>query len=108
MKQVTMESVKERIARIENGASATKMTGIGLSLQHEFELACLRELLAVTEQVRQLTEQRDAVVAENVELRGFGDKLNNMHNDLNGEGTGIQGRAEVACQLRESKGEVQS
>ncbi|EPT5268838.1 hypothetical protein ACVRD1_005143, partial [Escherichia coli] len=27
-----------------------------------------------------------------------GDKLNEMHNDLNGEGTGIQGRAEVACQ----------
>lgn len=61
MKQVTMESVKERIARIESGAKATKITGIGLSLQHEFELACLRELVAVT-------EQRDAVVAENVSL----------------------------------------
>ncbi|MDN2626666.1 hypothetical protein OB907_24040, partial [Klebsiella pneumoniae] len=31
-------------------------------------------------------------------LKAFGDKLNEMHNALNGEGTGIQGRAEVACQ----------
>ncbi|MDK6586606.1 hypothetical protein QP282_24965, partial [Escherichia coli] len=34
----------------------------------------------------------------NVALKSFGDKLNDMHNALNGEGTGIQGRAEVACQ----------
>ncbi|EPJ7080298.1 hypothetical protein RFD04_000098 [Klebsiella pneumoniae] len=38
------------------------------------------------------------LAAENVELKAFGDKLNEMHNALNGEGTGIQGRAEVACQ----------
>lgn len=38
------------------------------------------------------------VAAENVALKSFGDKLNEMHNALNGEGTGIQGRAEVACQ----------
>ncbi|KMK17772.1 hypothetical protein ABW09_12045 [Pluralibacter gergoviae] len=31
-------------------------------------------------------------------LKAFGDKLSEMHNALNGEGTGIQGRAEVACQ----------
>ena len=39
-----------------------------------------------------------ALAAENAGLKSFGDKLNEMHNDLNGEGTGIQGRAEVACQ----------
>lgn len=39
-----------------------------------------------------------ALAAENAALNGFSDKLNEMHNDLNGEGTGIQGRAEVACQ----------
>ncbi|HFN3823764.1 TPA: hypothetical protein ACHFP2_000268 [Enterobacter hormaechei] len=39
-----------------------------------------------------------ALAAENAGLKAFGDKLNEMHNDLNGEGTGIQGRAEVACQ----------
>lgn len=38
------------------------------------------------------------LASENVELKSFGDKLNDMHNALNGEGTGIQGRAEVACQ----------
>lgn len=58
MKQVTMESVKERISRIEDGVSA----GAVLGLRHEFELACLRELVAVT-------EQRDAVVVENVALK---------------------------------------
>ena len=39
-----------------------------------------------------------ALAAENAGLKTFGDKLSEMHNDLNGEGTGIQGRAEVACQ----------
>ncbi len=38
------------------------------------------------------------LAAENAALKSFGDKLDEMHNDLNGEGTGIQGRAEVACQ----------
>ena len=87
MKQVTMESVKQRIAVLE---SAGKIVGV-LGLGGEFELACLRELVAVT-------EQRDALVVENVGLLRFGDKLNDMRNNLNGEGTGIQGRAEVACQ----------
>ena len=39
-----------------------------------------------------------ALAAENAGLKAFGSKLDEMHNDLNGEGTGIQGRAEVACQ----------
>ncbi|MDV2861819.1 hypothetical protein [Phytobacter ursingii] len=60
MKQVTMESVKQRIADLE---SAGKVVG-GLSLSSEFELACLRELVAVT-------EQRDAMVAEMSHLWGF-------------------------------------
>lgn len=45
-----------------------------------------------------LQAERDALAAENAALKAFGDKLDRMHNDLNGEGTGIQGRAEVACQ----------
>lgn len=49
MKQVTMESVKQRISELT-------YTGVQ-SLRGEFELACLRELVA-------MTEQRDAVVAE--------------------------------------------
>ncbi|MEN0629823.1 hypothetical protein AAIG33_20620 [Phytobacter ursingii] len=58
MKQITMESIRQRIADLE---SAGKVVG-GLSLSSEFELACLRELVAVT-------EQRDALVAENVALK---------------------------------------
>lgn len=54
MKQVTMESVKQRINELT-------YTGV-VSLRGEFELACLRELVAVT-------EQRDALVAENVALK---------------------------------------
>lgn len=38
------------------------------------------------------------LVAENVALKSFGNKLDEMHNDLNGSGTGVQGGAEVACQ----------
>lgn len=45
-----------------------------------------------------LKAERDALAAENLALKEFGDTLNDMHNNLNGEGTGIQGRAEVACQ----------
>lgn len=57
-----------------------------------------RGMEASNKRLVQLAEQRDAVVAENVALKAFGDKLSDMRNDLNGEGTGIQGRAEVACQ----------
>lgn len=53
-----MESVKQRIAVLE---SAGKIVGV-LGLGGEFELAYLRELVAVT-------EQRDALVVENATLR---------------------------------------
>lgn len=46
----------------------------------------------------ELQQKLDAMAAENAALKEFGEKLNDMHNNLNGEGTGIQGRAEVACQ----------
>lgn len=46
----------------------------------------------------ELAKAYQQLAAENVALKSFGDKLNGMHNALNGEGTGIQGRAEVACQ----------
>lgn len=45
-----------------------------------------------------LQQKLDAMAAENAALKDFGDKLNDMYNNLNGEGTGIQGHAEVACQ----------
>lgn len=48
--------------------------------------------------LREKSKQCAQLAAENAALRSFGNKLDEMHNDLNGEGTGIQGRAEVACQ----------
>ncbi|ELY4868777.1 hypothetical protein SM108_004055 [Cronobacter sakazakii] len=56
------------------------------------------KLDVTTAALREKTKQCEQLVAENAALKAFGDKLDRMHNDLNGEGTGIQGRAEVACQ----------
>ncbi|EOC1051672.1 hypothetical protein AAAW60_001208 [Cronobacter sakazakii] len=56
------------------------------------------QLDVTTAALREKTKQCEQLAAENEALKDFGDKLDRMHNDLNGEGTGIQGRAEVACQ----------
>lgn len=53
---------------------------------------------SVAEKFAELQAKCAALAAENAGMKAFGDKLSEMHNDLNGEGTGIQGRAEVACQ----------
>lgn len=60
MKQVTIESVKQRIQQLTK--SAGRNDAYQISINEERELACLRELVAVT-------EQRDAVVVENVALK---------------------------------------
>ena len=60
MKQVTMESVKQRISKLASRGNAEY--ALGLTLNEEFELSCLRELVAVT-------KQRDALVVENATLR---------------------------------------
>lgn len=46
----------------------------------------------------ELAKAYQQLAAENVGLKSFGETLFEMHNTMNGEGTGIQGRAEVACQ----------
>ncbi|MDM7389895.1 hypothetical protein [Klebsiella pneumoniae] len=56
------------------------------------------ELSIKETKVMALAKAFKQLAAENVALKSFGDKLNDMHNALNGEGTGIQGRAEVSCQ----------
>ncbi len=56
------------------------------------------ELSIKETKVMALAKAFKQLAAENVALKAFGDKLSEMHNALNGEGTGIQGRAEVACQ----------
>ncbi|WP_414667399.1 hypothetical protein [Escherichia coli] len=48
--------------------------------------------------IAELEARCAALAAENAALKAFGDKLNEMYDDLNGEGTGWQGRAEVVCQ----------
>ncbi|HEI8759218.1 TPA: hypothetical protein SLG70_000364 [Klebsiella oxytoca] len=56
------------------------------------------ELSIKETKVMALAKAFKQLAAENAALKAFGDKLNDMHDTLNGEGTGIQGRAEVACQ----------
>jgi uncharacterized coiled-coil protein SlyX len=58
MKQITMESIRQRIADLE---SAGKVVG-GLSLSSEFELACLRELVAVTEHSERVSKSLETAL----------------------------------------------
>lgn len=73
---ITLQAVNELIASLESAGE--------LSIREQ-------KFLKLAKAYQQLA-------AENVSLKSFGDKLCEMHNALNGEGTGIQGRAEVACQ----------
>ncbi|HCT5968795.1 TPA: hypothetical protein OT251_001439 [Klebsiella pneumoniae] len=73
---ITLQAVNELIRSLESAGE--------LSIREQ-------KFLKLAKEFKQLA-------AENVALKSFGDKLNDMHNALNGEGTGIQGRAEVACQ----------
>lgn len=73
---ITLQAVNDLIASLESAGE--------LSIREQ-------KFLKLAKAFKQLA-------AENVGLKSFGDKLNGMHNALNGEGTGIQGRAEVACQ----------
>ncbi|WP_407330148.1 hypothetical protein [Klebsiella pneumoniae] len=73
---ITIQAVNELIASLESAGE--------LSIREQ-------KFLKLAKAFKQLA-------AENVALKSFGDKLNDMHNALNGEGTGIQGRAEVSCQ----------
>ncbi|WP_241173912.1 hypothetical protein [Serratia marcescens] len=69
-----------------------------LASSRQINAQTLQVKLTMAETIKELTDRVNALAVENRELKKFGDKLNEMHNDLNGEGTGIQGRAEVVCQ----------
>lgn len=128
-----MESVKQRISKLASRGNAEY--ALGLTLNEEFELACLRELVAVTEQRDALvvemsivkndyatipevkcigwpnTPNFDAAIAalraEGVEL--FAKALRVPGDDpfMDAIGFGVAGTADnFARQLRESKGEV--
>ncbi|YBF72671.1 hypothetical protein ACCQ67_19035 [Klebsiella pneumoniae] len=81
---------------------ADEKSGSTITLQAVNELIASLETageLSIKEtKYLELAKAYQQLAAENVALKSFGDKLNDMHNALNGEGTGIQGRAEVACQ----------
>lgn len=59
MKQVTIDNVRERIAELEMVNSHGE-----LSLRGEFELACLRKLLASQERIAELEENDREQMAE--------------------------------------------
>ncbi|WP_242633935.1 hypothetical protein [Atlantibacter hermannii] len=65
---------------------------------HTAIIDIVRMMADLTEALDAEIKRSEALAVENAALKTFGDKLSEMHNDLNGEGTGIQGRAEVACQ----------
>ena len=73
---ITLQAVNELIASLESAGE--------LSIREQ-------KFLKLAKAYQQLA-------AENVALKAFGDKLNKMYDDLNGEGVGWQGRAEVVCQ----------
>ncbi|HHG1855762.1 TPA: hypothetical protein ACPUQP_000713 [Klebsiella pneumoniae] len=56
------------------------------------------ELSIKETKVMALAKAYQQLATENVALKSFGETLFEMHNTMNGEGVGIQGRAEVACQ----------
>lgn len=73
---ITLQAVNELISSLESAGE--------LSIREQ-------KFLKLAKAFKQLA-------AENVGLKAFGDKLNKMYDDLNGEGVGWQGRAEVVCQ----------
>lgn len=88
-----------------NSKSGSELIAIAHGIAENFESPAtelLRELASRLEcsiiRGNELQQKLDALAAETAALKKFGDKLNDMHNNLNGEGTGIQSRAEVACQ----------
>ncbi|HDG5234138.1 TPA: hypothetical protein PCI05_001643 [Klebsiella pneumoniae] len=81
---------------------ADEKNGSTITLQAVNELIASLESageLSIREQkFLKLAKAYQQLAAENVVLKAFGDKLNKMYDDLNGEGVGWQGRAEVVCQ----------
>ena len=88
MNETNAEYLVRKFAEAEAKISA-------LSEDHQKAIESIKQADSA---VKLAHEKFSALAAENAGLKSFGDKLNEMHNDLNGEGTGIQGRAEVACQ----------
>ncbi|HHP5645499.1 TPA: hypothetical protein ACSC6E_001617 [Klebsiella pneumoniae] len=94
---ITLQAVNELIASLESAGELSIREQKFLKLAKEFRI-CSASLDGAIKTGNVLADQNSQLAAENVALKSFGDKLNDMHNALNGEGAGIQGRAEVSCQ----------
>ncbi|MCS4387285.1 hypothetical protein [Klebsiella quasipneumoniae] len=94
---ITLQAVNELIASLESAGEPSIREQKFLKLAKEFRI-CSASLDTAIKTGNVLADQNAQLAAENMALKSFGDKLCEMHNALNGEGTGIQGRAEVACQ----------
>lgn len=94
---ITLLAVNELIQSLESAGELSIKERKYLELAKEFRI-CSASLDAAIKTGNMLADQNAQLAAENMALKSFGDKLCEMHNALNGEGTGIQGRAEVACQ----------
>ncbi|TWR40479.1 hypothetical protein FQY86_06325 [Cronobacter sakazakii] len=89
--EVTTAALREKTKQCEQVAQAVGWVDGG-----NFTIA--EAVAGYVSGLKAATQRSEELAAENAALKAFGDKLDRMHNDLNGEGTGIQGRAEVACQ----------
>lgn len=100
--EVRKYRVKDMRHRSPVSAVADEKIGSTITLQAVNELIHTLESageLSIKEtKVMALAKAFEQLAAENVALKAFGDKLNEMYDDLNGEGEGWQGRAEVVCQ----------
>ncbi|WP_204269953.1 hypothetical protein [Escherichia coli] len=94
MKNNTQPALKERIEKALEDFTKGRASMHVPPLDTDVDVV----LAECSDRLSELKARCAALAAENAGLKSFGDKLNEMHNDLNGEGTGIQGRAEVACQ----------
>ena len=94
---ITLQAVNELIASLESAGELSNREQKFLKLAKEFRI-CSASLDAAIKTGNMLADQNAQLAAENVALKAFGDKLNKMYDDLNGEGVGWQGRAEVVCQ----------
>ncbi|WP_279435789.1 hypothetical protein [Escherichia coli] len=92
---VDMRSVAKLISDLATQLEVQLVRANALAEDHQKAIESIKQADSA---VKLAHEKFSALAAENVGLKSFGDKLNEMHNDLNGEGTGIQGRAEAACQ----------
>lgn len=92
---VRFDAHQQKVSALEAERDAQQKRADALEVRLRNALSSEQEAI---QRAHAANQAADDLAVENRELKKFGDKLNEMHNNLNGEGTGIQGRAEVVCQ----------